>query len=79
VYVHQFWILQLGAGSVGPGLGHISPVSLLVKWFPDRRGMATGMAIMGFGDGALIDAPLGLRRHLTHFDIPRKSSPKFQA
>jgi MFS family permease len=61
VYVHQLWIMWLGAGvigGVGLGLGYISPVSTLVKWFPDRRGMATGMAIMGFGGGAMIGAPL---------------------
>jgi len=61
VYVHQLWIMWLGAGVVGGiglGLGYISPVSTLVKWFPDRRGMATGMAIMGFGGGAMIGAPL---------------------
>jgi len=58
---HQLWLLWLGAGVVGGfglGLGYISPVSTLVKWFPDRRGMATGMAIMGFGGGAMIGAPL---------------------
>jgi MFS family permease len=48
-------------GGVGLGLGYISPVSTLVKWFPDRRGMATGMAIMGFGGGAMIGAPLATR------------------
>jgi MFS family permease len=61
VYIHQLWIMWLGAGvigGVGLGLGYISPVSTLVKWFPDRRGMATGMAIMGFGGGAMIGAPL---------------------
>jgi MFS family permease len=61
IYVHQLWVLWLGAGvigGVGLGLGYISPVSTLVKWFPDRRGMATGMAIMGFGGGAMIGAPL---------------------
>jgi MFS family permease len=61
VVVHQLWILWLGSGvigGVGLGLGYISPVSTLVKWFPDRRGMATGMAIMGFGGGAMIGAPL---------------------
>ncbi len=61
IYVHQLWIMWLGAGvigGVGLGLGYISPVSTLVKWFPDRRGMATGMAIMGFGGGAMIGAPL---------------------
>jgi MFS family permease len=45
-------------GGIGLGLGYISPVSTLVKWFPDRRGMATGMAIMGFGGGAMIGMPL---------------------
>jgi MFS family permease len=45
-------------GGIGLGLGYISPVSTLVKWFPDRRGMATGMAIMGFGGGAMIGSPL---------------------
>ncbi|MDH6262947.1 OFA family MFS transporter [Bradyrhizobium sp. BR13661] len=61
VYIHQLWIMWLGCGvigGVGLGLGYISPVSTLVKWFPDRRGMATGMAIMGFGGGAMIGAPL---------------------
>jgi MFS family permease len=45
-------------GGIGLGLGYISPVSTLVKWFPDRRGMATGMAIMGFGGGAMIGSLL---------------------
>jgi MFS family permease len=58
VYVHQLWLMWLGAGGIGLGLRYISPVSTLVKWFPDRRGMATGMAIMGFGGGAMIGAPL---------------------
>jgi MFS family permease len=61
VYVHQVWMLWIGSGiigGIGLGLGYISPVSTLVKWFPDRRGMATGMAIMGFGGGAMIGAPL---------------------
>ncbi|HET7764343.1 MAG TPA: OFA family MFS transporter [Burkholderiales bacterium] len=61
VFLHQIWMMWLGTGiigGVGLGLGYISPVSTLIKWFPDRRGMATGMAIMGFGGGAMIGAPL---------------------
>src|SRR5262245_1018453 len=58
---HQIWMLWLGSGVIGGcglGLGYISPVSTLIKWFPDRRGMATGLAIMGFGGGAMIGTPL---------------------
>jgi MFS family permease len=61
VRTHQLWLLLLGYGVLGGcglGLGYITPVSTLIKWFPDRRGMATGMAIMGFGGGAMIAAPL---------------------
>ncbi|MGH6637810.1 MAG: OFA family MFS transporter [Polaromonas sp.] len=61
VSTHQLWMLWLGSGvigGVGLGLGYISPVSTLIKWFPDKRGMATGMAIMGFGGGAMIGSPL---------------------
>ncbi|WP_020661018.1 OFA family MFS transporter [Amycolatopsis benzoatilytica] len=56
----QFWLVVLGyggVGGVGLGIGYISPVSTLIKWFPDRPGMATGIAIMGFGGGALIASP----------------------
>ena len=63
IYVHQIIWLYLGYGLLGGcglGIGYISPVSTLIKWFPDRPGMATGMAIMGFGGGALIAAPLSL-------------------
>ena len=57
--MHQIWILWLAGcvAGVGLGIGYITPVSTLVKWFPDRRGMATGMAIMGFGGGAMIGSP----------------------
>jgi MFS family permease len=61
VYLHQLWMLWLGSGVIGGcglGLGYISPVSTLIKWFPDRRGLATGLAIMGFGGGAMIGTPL---------------------
>jgi MFS family permease len=68
IYLHQLWMLWVGSGvigGIGLGLGYISPVSTLIKWFPDRRGMATGMAIMGFGGGAMVGAPLAnvLMRH----------------
>lgn len=58
---HQLWLIYLGYGVLGGcglGLGYVSPVSTLIRWFPDRRGMATGMAIMGFGGGAMIAAPM---------------------
>ena len=63
VSVHQLWIVYLGygvLGGIGLGLGYISPVSTLIKWFPDRPGMATGMAIMGFGGAAMIASPLSV-------------------
>ncbi|WP_214369244.1 OFA family MFS transporter [Pseudonocardia sp. H11422] len=60
VYTRQYWLVVLGygfVGGIGLGIGYISPVSTLIKWFPDRPGMATGIAIMGFGGGALIASP----------------------
>jgi len=63
VSIHQLWIIYLGygvLGGIGLGIGYISPVSTLIKWFPDRPGMATGMAIMGFGGGAFIASPLSV-------------------
>jgi MFS family permease len=63
VYLHKLWIIYLGygvLGGIGLGLGYISPVSTLIRWFPDRPGMATGMAIMGFGGGAFIASPLSV-------------------
>lgn len=61
IYTHQLWLLYLGYGVIGGcglGLGYVSPVSTLIRWFPDRRGMAAGMAIMGFGGGAMIGTPM---------------------
>ncbi len=69
VLTHQLWLLYLGCGflgGIGQGLGYITPVSTLVKWFPDRRGMATGFAIMGYGGGAMVGAPLAVWL-MTHF------------
>jgi MFS family permease len=63
VYVHNIWLIYLGYGVLGGfglGIGYISPVSTLIRWFPDRPGMATGMAIMGFGGGAFIASPLSV-------------------
>ncbi len=63
VQIHQLWLVWLGCGiigGIGQGLGYITPVSSLIKWFPDRRGMATGFAIMGYGGGAMIGAPLAV-------------------
>src|ERR1700719_4202819 len=63
VYAHNLWLIYVGYGALGGcglGLGYISPVSTLIKWFPDRPGMATGMAIMGFGGGAMIASPLSV-------------------
>ena len=64
VLSHQLWLLYVGygvIGGIGLGLGYISPVSTLIKWFPDRPGLATGMAIMGFGGGAMIASPLSIK------------------
>ena len=64
VISHQLWLIYFGYGLVGGtglGLGYISPVSTLIKWFPDRPGLATGMAIMGFGGGAMIGSPLAIK------------------
>ena len=63
VYIHTLWLIYIGYGVIGGialGIGYISPVSTLIKWFPDRPGMATGMAIMGFGGGAFIASPLSV-------------------
>lgn len=72
VQLHSLLVVFLGygfLGGIGLGLGYISPVSTLIKWFPDRPGMATGMAIMGFGGGALIGAPFGANL-MTYFATP---------
>jgi len=64
VVAHQLWLIYFGygiVGGIGLGLGYISPVSTLIKWFPDRPGLATGMAIMGFGGGAMIGSPLAIK------------------
>jgi MFS family permease len=72
---HQLWLIYLGygvVGGVGLGLGYISPVSTLIKWFPDRPGLATGLAIMGFGGGAMIGGPLAnnLMAHFKSVGLP---------
>ena len=73
ILTHQLWLVYLGYGvfgGCGLGLGYVSPVSTLVRWFPDRRGMATGMAIMGFGGGAMIGAQLKKFFLKTYFETP---------
>src|ERR1700735_2602556 len=75
VYVHQLWVIWIGIGAIGGiglGLRYISPVSTLIKWFPDHRGMATGMAIMGFGGGAMIGSPLA-NLMMNYFKTPDSS------
>src|SRR4051794_37254251 len=70
----QLWIVYLGVGfigGIGLGIGYISPVSTLIKWFPDRPGMATGLAIMGFGGGALIASPLEAKLLASFADNPQ--------
>jgi MFS family permease len=70
IYTEQLWLLYLGygvLGGIGLGIGYISPVSTLIKWFPDRPGLATGMAIMGFGGGALVASPLS-RQLMSYYD-----------
>jgi len=72
VHLHQLWLVYLGYGVLGGcglGIGYISPVKTLITWFPDRPGMATGMAIMGFGGGALIASPLSVWL-MQHFATP---------
>jgi MFS family permease len=72
VISHQLWLIYFGygiVGGIGLGLGYISPVSTLIKWFPDRPGLATGMAIMGFGGGAMIGSPLAIKL-MAYFHTP---------
>jgi MFS family permease len=74
VLIHQLWLVYLGCGiigGIGQGLGYITPVSTLIKWFPDHRGMATGFAIMGYGGGAMIGSPLAvwLMKYFAHNGI----------
>ena len=73
VAMHQLWLIYLGYGALGGcglGLGYVSPVSTLIRWFPDRRGLATGLAIMGFGGGAMIGAPVKEALLKTFFKAP---------
>jgi len=77
VQIHQLWLFYLGCGvigGVGQGLGYITPVSTLIKWFPDRRGLATGFAIMGYGGGAMIGAPLAVWL-MAHFATNGQPNP----
>ena len=73
ILIHQLWLVYLGYGIIGGcglGLGYVSPVSTLIRWFPDRRGLATGMAIMGFGGGAIVAAPLKMYCLRTFYQAP---------
>ena len=84
VHLHNLWLVYFGygfVGGIGLGIGYISPVSTLIKWFPDRRGVATGMAIMGFGGGAMIGSPLAvaLMAHFKGPDAPLGVAPTFIA
>ncbi|MBO3271176.1 MULTISPECIES: L-lactate MFS transporter [Hymenobacter] len=81
VHLHSLALLYLGygvVGGIGLGIGYISPVSTLIKWFPDRKGVATGMAIMGFGGGAMIGSPLAVAL-MDHFkgSAPQGVAPTF--
>ena len=79
VHLHSLPLFYFGygfVGGIGLGIGYISPVSTLIKWFPDRKGVATGMAIMGFGGGAMIGSPLAVSL-MAHFkgDAPMGVAP----
>ncbi len=78
VATEQLWLLYLGygvIGGIGLGIGYISPVSTLIKWFPDRPGLATGMAIMGFGGGAFIASALSARLLAGYTSLPADAVP----
>ncbi len=81
IHLHNIFLLYFGygfVGGIGLGIGYISPVSTLIKWFPDRKGVATGMAIMGFGGGAMIGSPLATNL-MAHFkaSAPQGVAPTF--
>jgi MFS family permease len=81
IHLHNIFLLYFGygfVGGIGLGIGYISPVSTLIKWFPDRKGVATGMAIMGFGGGAMIGSPLATSL-MAHFkaSAPQGVAPTF--